>query len=276
MFSAPVRRRACAALVVAAALLFGPPAADAEPRIVQLGYDFYGGGLHLASIETESRLDAWRYQIDAILRTKGIFDLVVGLKLTSRAEGRLDSDGGAPSRFRSVAAGRWTGHRIELDFTADGTAEAKVTPPADDDDRDPVPVSLRRGVFDPLSASLLTALFLDPDAACRRRLPVFDGRRRFDIQFTALASETLIASDYSHFAGTALKCGVTYRRVAGFRKEPLHQSEPTPITVWLAHFEEAGLTLPVRMEAKTRWGVVLAHLARFKVVRPGDLTQTKQ
>ena len=220
-------------------------------------------------MQTKSLLDGGHYRIAAAFKTEGILDWVVGLELYSSAEGRLGPDGGAPSRFKSVTGGRWTGRAVEITYAADGTADAKVSPPRDDKKREAVPAELRRGVFDPLSASLLTAMFMDPLAVCQRTLPVYDGRRRCDLAFKVIARENLKRSSYSSFDGRALKCSVTYQRIAGFKKKRKRQSEPPPYTIWLAHFEEIGLTLPVRLQAETKWGSLIAHLARLHVVRDG-------
>ena len=262
--------KAVAGLAAAAILAVGGSTAGAEARRVELGFDFYGGGLRLATMQTESRLDDGGYRIAAAFKTEGILDWIVGLELNSSAEGRLGPDGGAPTRFKSVTGGRWTGRVVEMTFAADGTADAKVSPPPDDDKREAVPAELRRGVFDPLSASLLTAMFMDPLAVCQRTLAVFDGRRRFDLEFKVIAPENLKRSSYSPFDGRALKCSVTYQRIAGFKKKKRkRRNEPPPYTIWLARFEETGLTLPVRLEAETKWGSLIAHLARLQVVRDG-------
>ncbi len=259
------------AAIWAAIWAAGAVAAEAQSRRIELGFEFYGGGLHIASVKTESRLDADYYRIAAAVKTEGLLDRIVGVELASWAEGRLGPDGPTPARFESVTSGRWAGWRIKMVFADDGAVEAEVSPPPDQDGRDRVPPALRRGALDPLSAALLAGLFLEPRAACRRHLPVFDGRRRFDIVFAARGSETLKANEYGLFHGRALKCEVTARRIAGFKEKPPPDGELAIYTVWLARFEQSGLTLPVRLEAATKWGSVIGHLTRVKSAGHGDI-----
>ena len=122
----------------------GAVAAEAGSRRIELGFDFYGGGLHIASVKTESRLDAGHYRIAAAVKTEGLLDRIVGVELASWAEGRLGPDGPTPARFESVTGGRWAGWRIKMVFADDGAVEAYVSPPPDQDRRSSSRLGSRR------------------------------------------------------------------------------------------------------------------------------------
>ena len=64
---------------------------------------------------------------------------------------------------------------------------------------------------------------------------------------------------------------MTARRIAGFKEKPPPDGEPAIYTVWLARFERSGLTLPVRLEAATKWGSVIGHLTRVNSAGDGDI-----
>lgn len=110
--------------------------------------------------------------------------------------------------------------------------------------------------------------------ACNAVIPVFDGKRRFDIILKRGEWDEISASRYSIYSGRALRCEVEVKPIAGFRKRDMRrgwiavqehsrQRNKMP-TLWLAHGPQ-GVMVPVRMEISSGFGAVIAHL---RVVEP--------
>jgi len=102
---------------------------------------------------------------------------------------------------------------------------------------------------------------------CARTIPVFDGRRRYDIRLEYIGEESLGMNASSVYGGIAVKCRVYFQQVAGFsRKWNEDNPQPdTPTIIWLIRLEEAGTWLPVRAEGASSWGSLSAVLTRHRL-----------
>jgi hypothetical protein len=86
-----------------------------------------------------------------------------------------------------------------------------------EEDRVPVTEAHRKGIVDPLTAMLIrmdgTGEMVAADA-CKRTLPIFDGRRRFDLVLSFKRIDQVKATGY---AGPAVVCAVALHPIAGHR-----------------------------------------------------------
>ncbi len=89
--------------------------------------------------------------------------------------------------------------------------------PPVDPDRLPVTEAHRRGVFDPMTGSMLRApASVDPlsPEVCRSGAAIFDGRMRYDLKLDFKRMEMVRAERGYH--GPALVCAVYFSPVAGY------------------------------------------------------------
>jgi hypothetical protein len=273
------------------ALLVGSPSwADQVPQRLGIDYRFYVGGLDLFAMDVAAELAPTRYSLDTRMRTQGLADTLVSSTILSKVDGAIARGKAVPQRYSSVTEGRFGPRSIEMTYGADGPTDVKVAPPDAEDDRTPVTDDLKRGTVDPLTASLMSAIAqstisqgrLAPLVAagtasesgaagaapvtCPGTVPVFDGRRRYDIQFTYEGEDTLATSHEAAYAGPAIICRMDTRRIAGFSRKWEREEDrdkPPPPKLWLARLGPEGIVLPVRLVAKTRWGTAIAHLQRL-------------
>ena len=89
--------------------------------------------------------------------------------------------------------------------------------PPVDPDRIPVTDAHRRGVYDPMTGSMLrvpgTGDLMSPDA-CRAGAGIFDGRMRYDLKLDFKRMETVKAEKGYH--GPVVVCAVYFTPVAGY------------------------------------------------------------
>jgi hypothetical protein len=94
------------------------------------------------------------------------------------------------------------------------TAEPPSIPTSD---RVPLTEAHRRGVADPLTASLMrvpgTGDLLSPES-CQRKLAIFDGRMRYDLRFSFKRFEQVRSE--KGYQGTTVVCAVYFSPVAGY------------------------------------------------------------
>jgi hypothetical protein len=168
--------------------------------------------------------------------------------------------------------GQWLGssRSVKLSYGESGPISAELNPSANEDEREAVPTALWAGTVDPLSLVLAVNRKAEAESPCSVSVPVFDGRRRYNLHLEALGTETLKASSYSSYAGPALKCRVIWERLAGESHNPTWvQRRPPLTTAWLAQFGRSHLWLPVRLETESGIGHVVGHMTGIAPANPG-------
>lgn len=240
-------------LVVLVAL----PAGAAE---LVLRYDIAAGGLPAATAEVRVSPGAERYQMSMQMETVGVIGFFTGFVATARTEG-LRTPGG-PRPLHTRVDNLWRGEpRWAEAHWRDGLPHFTLQPPpGQDDDRPPVPDTLLPGSIDPLTAGLALA-----EAAAAGAeglvLPVFDGRRRYDLQVSRLAAGSVETPVYN---GTAMTMTLRWTRLAGFIKPGWFAPAKMPDSarLWYAppRPETLGLAVPVRIESEGPFGAVVVLL----------------
>lgn len=270
--TARARRPALFSLAAPAALLAGAFAAlapqPAQAQRWQLSYRVHVGGVAVLDARAELGLTGDRYSVQVEAVTDGFLGRMFPWESRSRSVGVIRPDGTVPLRHTQVSTLRGTPRNVTLEYDANGGVRTEVTPPPEEDDRDPVPDSLRRGTQDPLSGVVGVLLASLRGEGCQRTVPVFDGRRRYDMQFADEGVRRVDPSRYSVFAGAARQCRVSYTPVAGYNRKPdssfwRRDSGPeqrAPVEVWIAPVTPGGPPLPVRLETETGLGGVVIHL----------------
>jgi len=245
--------------------------AETHPPLV-LDYDVYLGGFHARSFQAQVSLGKEAYQ--ARVRSNGDDGLLAkwfDFAMEAEADGRTGKAGLLPRRFH--VANTWFGggqRRVEIAYATDGAAEVRVEPPPEEDDRDAVPLTQRRGTLDPISAILMLVWQLAENSRCDGEVAVFDGRRRYDVTTQGLGGTRLEASDSAPYSGPAVVCRVTFRPIAGFWRNARRDGSKSPeIDVFLAPGTDLTPPLPVRLHAKNRFGALRIHLVAARPANAG-------
>ena len=144
---------------------------------------------------------------------------------------------------------------------------AITPPPPPMPDRVPLTDAHRRGVLDPMTASLARMAgngdLLSPDA-CQRRLSVFDGRLRYDLAFAFKRMEMVKAA--KGYAGPAVVCAVYFSPVAGHNPDRAaikYLVEQREIEVWLVPISGTRVLVPFRVSVPTPLGLGVLEATQF-------------
>ena len=125
-------------------------------------------------------------------------------------------------------------------------------------DRVPLTPAHRQGVIDPISALLVPingAYDVLAADVCQRTLPVFDGRRRYDLKLTFKRMDSVKAE--SGYAGPAVVCGIAFQPHAGHRASSTlvkYLSEGRDIELWLAPVSGTRVLAPFRASVASMLG----------------------
>ncbi len=242
-----------------------PAVGAADGYRLEMDYELFIGGFLVGRSGFELQLGEANYAIRASGRSEGLIDRIIGFRSRASSEGQIVEGGLEPASHKHD--NRWFGdpRTVRLGFTASGPQRIDVLPLAADDDRQPVPRDMLRGSVDPLSAALLAGINVAPESSaepCRFVLPIFDGRRRYDITFTPERWENIVGP---FFKGRARRCSALTRRIAGFSESPWlpRTEEPEAGRIWFARLAPGTLPIVVRLEADIGLGSLVVHLVRF-------------
>ena len=234
----------------------------------QLDYRIHVGGVAVLDARAELTLTGGRYSVKVNAATDGFLGRMFPWETQSLSVGMVRPDGVAPIRHTQSGVLRGSPRTVTLDYGPDGGVRAQVSPPPEEEDRDPVPEALSRQTRDPLSGVVEMLLAGLHGEGCRRTVPIYDGRRRYDMIFADLGMTMIGESRHSVFSGAARHCQVSYRPVAGYERRPRQsfwqrggsREERPPVDVWIASLEGTGPPLPVRLETDSGFGGVVVHL----------------
>jgi hypothetical protein len=248
---------------------------SATAQKLQITYDVYIGGLHLATADLVATVDHGRYVAASAITTKGLADSFASSQIAAVATGEVRGHLVVPHTYNSDAKAPDKRQLVGLLYDHEGAPVDINSSPAYDLNRFPVSADQKRSTVDPLSAALYIMLGSSVSAQnkCGAIVPVFDGRRRYNLTFSYKKDDT--ASLGRAYNGgkpvPAYLCQTNYVPVAGFKphKKGHDSSEVPTLDVWIAPFPGTDFLLPVRMQASTDFGGIVARATKL-IVAPAS------
>ena len=134
-------------------------------------------------------------------------------------------------------------------------------------DRVPLTEASRKGVLDPMTASLIRVAgsgdTFVPEA-CQRTIPVFDGRMRYDLQLVFKRLDRVRSE--RGYQGTVVVCAIYFAPVAGHIPERAvikYLVNLREMEVWLAPIAGTRLMVPYRVTVPTPFGLGVLQATYF-------------
>lgn len=208
-----------------------------------------------------------RYSANATGGTVGL------LKLFASGEGRGTVRGSflgirpLMSAFTSTVKTEHKTDAVRLLVNGGVVRDVSVEPPVDSDpERVPVTDAHRRGVVDPMTASLIRvpgkAELIGPDAC--RDVSIFDGRARYDMH---LAYKRIEQVKTEHgYDGPVAVCAVYFKPIAGFvlsRTAVKYLMRQRDMEAWLAPVAGTRVVVPYRISVPTPIGLAVLEATNF-------------
>jgi uncharacterized protein DUF3108 len=244
-------------LVIGAALAQSPPQSD---RVAMRFEMFSRAGLHVLTNRTEIDEVGERYAIVSELTTRGLTGLLVDLADHSKVRGRLTADSALPEAFSGEVRRNGADRRDRVDYRDDGSIEGSASPPP----ITPIAPAQRRGTVDALTAFFLVERQLGRGGDCTLVIPVYDGRRRYDLRYTHRGEQRLSPDGGQRFEGATRVCDMKRSEIAGFPADPKESEGARKGTIWFARLVPGDLLVPVRFELETEIGQVTGYLAELR------------
>jgi Protein of unknown function (DUF3108) len=200
--------------------------------------------------------------------TAGLLKAFSGGSGTGASQGRVVGGALVPTNYSATTTTSKKSESIRM-VLANGTIrEFAIEPePPVDPDRIPVTDAQRRGVYDPMTGSLLrvpgSGELLTPDA-CRTSAGIFDGRMRYDLKLDFKRMETVRAE--KGYQGPAIVCSVYFTPLAGYIPDrPVVKYLAAQRNIEIAFVPIAGtrVLVPFRMVIPTPFGTAMLEATQF-------------
>jgi hypothetical protein len=200
--------------------------------------------------------------------TTGLLRLFASGQGSSAARGTVSNGQPVASSYASSIHTDTKYDEVRMVLNGGTVKEYVAEPPViPSPDRIPITDAHRRGVLDPLTASLMRVPgnggTFSPEA-CQRKLAIFDGRMRYDL---TLAFKRLdkVKSEKG-YQGTVVVCAVYFSPVAGHvpaRPVIKYLVDLRDAEIWLAPIAGTRLMVPYRISVPTPFGVGLLQATQF-------------
>jgi hypothetical protein len=241
-----------------------------SPGTIDVAYSIALWGIPFGETNYQGRFADGGYGAASHFETSGIVSLFWQAVIDANATGRFGAETLAPREYDSYYhRGSTKKERVEVTFA--GNAVTTLADPPYDTTRYPVSDDQKREAVDPMSAITLVLTGVKADRAnpCGSIAPVFDGRRRYNIEFTYIRDESVTVGGL--FNGTAHLCQLHYRQIAGFKPKILKEGAAfPPIYGEFADIPAAGApagryVVALKLWSQLAFGTVSAQLTRLVI-----------
>jgi hypothetical protein len=201
-------------------------------------------------------------------RASGLVRVLVSGEGSSTVRGTIRQGRLIPSIFVANIHSHES-YDVRMEMSGGNVKALKNEPPVlESPDRVPLTDSHRHGVLDPMTALMITVPGTGEvvsGEACHAKLPIFDGRQRFDL---ALSFKRMEAVDSDKgYRGPAVVCGASYVPIAGHRPGRYvirYLQESRDMEIWLAPIAGTRVLIPYRVSIPTLFGNAILQAAQFE------------
>ena len=203
--------------------------------------------------------------------TAGLLRVFSSGQGTGASRGAINGNHFVPTSYSATIITDNRTEEVRLTLNGGLVKDFAVTPPTPPHSkRIPLTDADRRGVLDPMSASLVrvpgNGEVLDPDS-CRRHVAIFDGRMRYDLDLAFKRMENVKSE--KGYAGPVLVCSINFTPIAGHipdRTAIKYIAKLQDMEVWLAPVAGVRVLVPFRVQIPTPLGLALLEATQFIVI----------
>jgi hypothetical protein len=267
----PVQRVVLASAVLVTALAAGDSAAFAQGSL-DARYQVTLGGVSFGRGAWQINVSDGQFTSAVSGTTTGIMRMFSTGRGTSASRGSVVAGGAlSASSYSSSIATTQKYDEVRMQLSSGTVKDYMAEPPSSPDpERVPIEAAHRRGVLDPLTAAIIRVpgngdTFVPQ--ACNRKLAIFDGRMRYDLQLGFKRLDRVKSE--KGYQGTVVVCSVTFAPVAGHipsRPVIKYMAELRTTELWLAPIAGTRLMVPYRASLPTPLGQGLLEATQFVTV----------
>jgi len=232
----------------ASATKMTPPAAQTDS--VKFAFD-YTGSLFIFPLGTLSfrgEKNGYGYSVRTDMQSAGLGKLSKDGGLWSTSTGYYDANGVRPSRHEIQKLNE-KARNVTMTYDAAGNPTAVIEPRFGSMGQPPATDAERAEAVDAISGimEMMMTGHEFGDKPCTGTIKIFDGKQRYNLNMRQDGTARISQSSYR---GDTVRCEVLMENISGYDPEDRLTAEEaaTPLVVYLANFEDAGLWVPVRFD----------------------------
>jgi hypothetical protein len=250
--------------------LLGPAAADSWPANVRALYQIDFNGFNVGTFEFQSQAESDSYTLAAHARLSILLGAFTWSGET-RSFGMFVNEAPKPASFTFDFQSNLRAGSTKLGFS-DGAVTDISNLPVTAATQPIIPVREHhlKGVVDPLSAIMVLSRSASADP-CDRRIPIFDGKERFDLLLSRKGQMRVTEQSPSGQPDVAYVCRVRYLPIAGHKidSETKFMAANDAIEVALRPVPSANVLVPYQISIPTMAGSAVITSKRVDIVSPG-------
>jgi hypothetical protein len=263
----PLALRALGGLCTGACLLLAAPSAFAQGKL-DARYEATLAGIPVGKGAWTIDIADDSFSAAASGGTSGLLKAFAGGSGTGAAQGRVVNGALVSTNYSATTTTSKKSEAIRIVLSNGNVKEYAIEPePPVDLDRLPITDAHRRGVYDPMTGSMLRVPGsgdpLSPEA-CRTGAAIFDGRMRYDLKLDFKRMETVRAE--KGYRGPVVVCAVYFSPVAGYipdRPVIKYLAAQRNIEITFAPIAGTRILVPFRMVIPTPLGTAMLEAIQF-------------
>src|SRR6202041_2796144 len=248
-------------------LLADPHAALAQGRL-DARYEATLAGIPVGKGAWTIDISDDQYTAAASGGTAGLLKAFAGGTGTGASQGRVVNGALVSTNYSASTTTSKKTEAIHMVLSGGNVREYAIEPePPVDPERIPVTDAQRRGVFDPMTGSMLRVAGsgdpLSPEA-CRTGAAIFDGRMRYDLKLDYKRMETVRAE--KGYQGPVVVCAVYFSPIAGYipdRAGIKYLAAQRHIEIAFAPVAGTRILVPFWMKIPTPLGPAMLEATQF-------------
>jgi uncharacterized protein DUF3108 len=260
-------RRKAALLGAGALLLLSPDRVAAQGKL-EAQYEATLAGIAVGRGAWNIDINDDSYGAAAVGGTTGLLKTIANGSGTGEAQGRVVNGALVPFAYKASTTTSKKSETIRINLAAGNIKDYGIEPePPVDPDRVPVTDAHKKGVLDPMTASLLrvpgTGEVVSPEA-CRAGAAVFDGRMRYDLKLDFKRMEMVKAE--KGYRGPVVVCSVYFTPISGYipdRPVIKYLAGARNIEIAFAPIAGTRVLVPFRMVIPTPLGTAMLEATQF-------------
>ena len=237
---------------------------------LQMAMTIYAGGITIGKVDMDTKIVGDKYHVVSNLETSGVVNAFWQSVIQASSSGKIESRLLQPTLYDSFYTGHTEKHQeVSLSYENGTPVRLYANPPYSTTGYEVKPEE-KKSTFDPLSAIVFIASGVGAkgDNPCSVLAPVYDGRRRYNIELRKVKDVT-VKMDNGLYKGPAILCEVKYRQISGYKPRVLKETNFPMINAWVATFPSnmpgRNFAVPLRVWAQSQYGVIAAVTTSFKI-----------
>jgi Protein of unknown function (DUF3108) len=260
-------------------MLVAPSAASAQGRL-EAQYEASLAGIVVGKGAWTIEIGEDSYVASAYGGTSGLLKTMANGSGTGAAQGRVTNGTLVPSAYQASTTTSKKSETIHINLANGNVKDFAIDPtPPVDPDRILVTDAHKKGVFDPMTGSLLRVPgTVDPVSpeACRAATPVFDGRMRYELRLDYKRMVTIKAE--KGYYGPAVVCAIYFVPIAGYipdRPVIKYLTAQRDMEITLAPVAGTRYLVPFRLVIPTPFGTAMLEATQFITEPTSHIAKTQ-